>query len=511
MSRPVDRRSFLQAAVAGGAVLGAGDLGFLSRLRPVSAAEASLDSDLVRLDPGIEPTVRLIEDTPRERLLEEVAAKIKKGLSYRELLAALLLAGVRNVEPRPNVGFKFHAVLVVNSAHLASMASPDSERWLPIFWALDYFKGSQAATARESGWRMSRVDESKVPPAHEARQRFVDAMDNWDEEAADVAVAALARTAGATEVFELMWRYGARDFRSIGHKAIFVANSWRTLQCVGWQHAEPVLRSLAYALLNHEGAKDNPARADLPADRPGRHNAQLLDKIKPHWPGGKAGGKPSEQATREMLDALRGGSEYDAPVMAVNLLNDGASPQAIWDAVLAAASELTMRKPGIVSLHAVTASNALRYAFDASGDDETRKTMLLQNCSFIPLFRNALGRADERRIDRLEAEPTKAQGPEAVEEIFADASRDRMAAARKALGYLSQNPQPRELMDMARLLVFLKGTDSHDYKYSSALLEDWGRLSSPWRERYLAAGMFLLRGSQGPDNRLVERTRAAPA
>ena len=76
----------------------------------------------------------------------------------------------------------------------------------------------------------------------------------------DVAVAALARTAGAQEVFERFCRYGARDFRDIGHKAIYVANSWRTLQTIGWQHAEPVLRSLAYALLEHEG--ENPAGRD---------------------------------------------------------------------------------------------------------------------------------------------------------------------------------------------------------------------------------------------------------
>ncbi len=30
-------------------------------------------------------------------------------------------------------------------------------------------------------------------------------------------------------------RYGCRDFRSIGHKAIYVANAWRTLNTVGWQ------------------------------------------------------------------------------------------------------------------------------------------------------------------------------------------------------------------------------------------------------------------------------------
>jgi hypothetical protein len=504
MSGQVNRRGFLQGAAAGAALLGAGDVGFLSRLRPVSAAEASLKPDLVRLDAGIEPLVRLVEDTPREKLLEEVAARVKKGLNYRELLAALLLAGVRNVEPRPNVGFKFHAVLVVNSAHLASISSPDTERWLPIFWALDYFKSSQAATAKESGWRMGAVNEARVPPAHEARARFVEAMDNWDEPAADAAVAALARSDSAADVFGLVWRYGCRDFRSIGHKAIFASNSWRTLQCVGWQHTEPVLRSLAYALLNREGASENPATADLPADRPGRQNAELAKKLRPDW----LSGRPSVKATREMLDALRGGSEYDAPVMAVNFINDGASVQSIWDAILSAASELTMRKAGIVSLHAVTSSNALRYAFDTAADEETRKLLLLQNCSFLPLFRNALGKADERRIDQLEAEPPKTQGKDAVAEIFADASKDRPAAARKVLGYLKDN-QPRELMDMARLLVFLKGSDSHDYKYSSALLEDWSRLTSPWRERYLAAGMFLLRGSGDRDNKLVERIRAA--
>jgi hypothetical protein len=504
MAGALNRRHFLQAA-AGGALLGAGDLGFLSRLRPVSAAEASLDTKLVRLDPGIEPTVRLLEDTPRDRLVEEVAAKVKAGLSYRELLAALLLAGVRNVEPRPSVGFKFHAVLVVNSAHLASISSPDAHRWLPIFWALDHFKESQAATAKESGWRMKPVDEAKVPPPHEALKRFSDAMDKWDEQAADAAAAALARSASAAEVFGLLWRYGARDFRSIGHKAIFVANSYRTLQCIGWQHAEPVLRSLAYALLNREGESGNPADSDFPADRPGRKNAELVKQIRPEWRDGKA----DEGATREMLEMLRTGSEYEAPELAVKLLNRGVSVQSVYDALLSAAAELPMRKAGIVSLHAVTSSNALRYAFDAAGDDNTRLMMLLQNASFVPLFRKAMGNAEPRPIDQLEPEAPKGEGNEAVADIFADVSGDKASAARKTLGYLRANPEPHELIDTARLLVFLKGNDSHDYKFSSALLEDWSRLSSPWRERYLAAGMYLLRGSAAKDNGLVNRVRAA--
>src|SRR5437868_12214090 len=164
------RRQFLQST--GSSLALGGSLASLSQLRPVSAQEAKLDPTRVRADDGIEPTIRLLEDTPREKLIEEVAGRVKKGLSYREVLAALLLAGVRNVQPRPQVGFKLHAVLVINSAHLASLASPDSDRWLPIFWAIDRFKSAQAETLKTSGWRMGPVNEPKVPAASKARQEF---------------------------------------------------------------------------------------------------------------------------------------------------------------------------------------------------------------------------------------------------------------------------------------------------------------------------------------------------
>src|SRR5262245_48380204 len=175
MSDSPDRRSFLQSSA-----LGAGALAFLSELPAVSAADAKPDPNLVQLAPDIEPLVRVIEDTPRDKLLEEIGARIKKGMAYREVLAGLLLAGVRNVPPRPSVGFKFHAVLVVNSAHMAAMAGPDNERWLPLFWALDNFKSAQATNLKESGWRMKPVEEMKVPRPHQAREAFKTAMDNWD-------------------------------------------------------------------------------------------------------------------------------------------------------------------------------------------------------------------------------------------------------------------------------------------------------------------------------------------
>src|SRR5262249_28551744 len=79
MSIGTDRRSFLRTSATGGALLGLGDLGFLSQLRPVSADEATLDPKVVHFQPEIEPLVRLLEETPRQRLLEEVAARVRKG------------------------------------------------------------------------------------------------------------------------------------------------------------------------------------------------------------------------------------------------------------------------------------------------------------------------------------------------------------------------------------------------------------------------------------------------
>jgi hypothetical protein len=497
------RRTFLKTAAGVGALTSLGDLGFLSQLQPVSAAEAKLKPDMVRLHPEIEPLVRLLEDTPRERVLEEVASRIKRGTSYREVLAALLLAGVRNIQPRP-VGFKFHAVLVVNSAHLASLASPDTDRWLPIFWAIDTFKKSQEDDVSQGDWTMGPVEESKVPPSHRAKQAFIEAMDNWDEAAADAAIVGLCRTAGAHEIFEVLCRYGVRDFRELGHKQIYIANSFRALEAIGWQHAEPVLRSLAFAILDRVGAKENPAKADLPADRPFRRNVENVKQIRAGWLDGKL----DADATGELLQAIRASSAMDTSELTVKLLNRGAAPQSIFDALFDGAGELLMQAPGIASLHATTFSNAIHYSWQHAQNDDTRRMLLLQNAAFLPLYR---GNSKDKgiRIDKLEATPLKSSGADAIEEIFADVSGDKLEASQKILAYLKDNPDPKHLADAARRLIFLKGRDSHDYKFSSAVLEDYHHLAPPWRDRFLAASVFNLKGSGDKDNELVKRTRAA--
>src|SRR6266540_6152061 len=110
-------------------------------------ADAQVTPDIVRFRPEIEPLVALIERTPREKCAEMAVEQLRRGVSYRQFMAGLFLAGIRNVNPRPP-GFAMHCVFVVHAAHLIGMEAPPDARLLPLFYVLDDFKASQERDAR---------------------------------------------------------------------------------------------------------------------------------------------------------------------------------------------------------------------------------------------------------------------------------------------------------------------------------------------------------------------------
>ncbi|WP_197490739.1 hypothetical protein [Planctomyces sp. SH-PL62] len=487
----------MRSASVAGASLGSWEL--LRGITP-AAEDAKVRPDAVRLRPEIEPVVRWIEETPREAVFEKAVAELKSGLSYRSLLGGLFLAGVRNIQPRP-VGFKFHAVMVINSAHLLGQSAPTSQRLLPMFWALDNFKSSQAKDVEEGDWTLGSVDEGRVPKPHRAKEDFVRAMEAWDVDGADVAVAGLCRGSGAAEAMEPFWRMAVRDQRDIGHKPIFAAQSWRTLQAIGWEHAEPVLRSLAYGLL------------DLRGDRPGpigpyEENLRNAGEIGADWQVGR----PDPDATVALLTMLREATPEAASAEVVKLLKSGIDPGSIWDAVLLFSSELMMRNPGIIAIHATTAANSLHYIYGASGDDTTRKLALLQAVGWQPLYRERIKSPNPIAIDAIPEDAPVSTDLEAVQGIFEAVGKDRERAAAETVSFLSRGGSPRELFDAASRMIFLKGTDSHDYKYGAAVWEEALHTTDPkWRPRLAAAAMYHLPGASRPDSPLMIRAREAVA
>jgi hypothetical protein len=486
----LNRRAFLKQATATAAALGAARL-----------ARAIATEDL----PGRTDLVPLLIETDTDRLLELLVARIRGGLDYPTLLGAIAEASVRQVRPYPHVGFKYHAFMVLQAVHRTTRLGRPEDRWLPVLWAADVFKGSQASEQRSGSWALGPVREQLVAPAHRAEGAFRDAMERWDPEAADAAVVGLARSLPRDRLFALLFHYGARDFRAIGHKAITVANCHRLLGVVAPEHAEPMLRSLVLALLNHRG-EPSPADSDLTPDRPWRRNLVLATQAHVDK---ESKDESDKGAVAEILEVLREGSDEDASRAVLAGLMRGVPEQQLWTATFLGAGDLMLKQSGIISVHANTSVNALHYAYRHLGDPRKRRLMLLQAAAFLPLFRDLLS-GDRRRlrIDTLEALDQDENPASDLEGIFVTVSVDRVDAARKTLGYLAAGGAEPPFMRLARQYVVERNTGYHDYKFAEAAFENAAAMQSHWRERYLAASVLYLNGSADKANETVRRARS---
>ncbi len=440
-------------------------------------------------------------ETPRDRLLEQIVDRIRKRLSYELLASAITEAAARSVQPYPSVGFKYHTVMVMQSVYRASAQLPDVDRWLPLIWAADHFKRSQATELRQSGWHMPKLKQGSLLSKEKARQFLLSALDEWDREAADAAVVSYADVASSNEVFDLMFRYAARDFRDIGHKAISVCNAHRMLETMGWANNESLLRSLVAALQNHDG-QPNPALSPGTADRAWHHNRGRVDELPDHWEIGTA----DPAAMRDLLEVLRHGKDVDASDRVVELLRRGAAPEPLWEAILVMAGELMLRNSGIFSVHANTTAHAMHYAFRNTANPHTRALVLLQCASFMPGFRDLLpNRQRNIDVDRLHALPLDDAKDNPLDEIFANVSDDRMTATRKTLGYLQARGDVGELMARARHFVVYNNTGAHDYKFTEALFENAVFIRPPLKAVYLASGTLYYNGSKDRQNSVIEQ------
>ena len=184
----VDRRGFLCATGSAAALSLCGRPGLAQTLPEAGALH------------------RLVEETPHERVAAELAGLIRDGLDHRRALTALAVATSRRVQPFPYVGFKYHTVLALQSVHMTALNLPDKERWLPVFWALDYFKRAQEAERRQSGWTMGPQPDPVAGTAEAAQQSLIDALDRWDLEAVDPAVLDFARIATPEQLSEVLFR-----------------------------------------------------------------------------------------------------------------------------------------------------------------------------------------------------------------------------------------------------------------------------------------------------------------
>ena len=274
---------------------------------------------------------------------------------------------------------------------------------------------SQARDVREGDWTMAAVDES----GGAAGRQGAAGVHRGDGQLGRSGRRRRGRGPGAhararSELFELFCRYGARDFRDIGHKAIYVANSWRTLQVhrLAACRAGAALARLCAARITRAS---NPGQTRLPTPiaRGGR-TWSCAKKIRDDWQRGKlddARDRANCSTTlRDGLAATTRASRSSSCSIA------GVAPQSIWDALFDGAGELLDAAAGHRRAargdHAPTRCTS---PFRRAADDETRRLLLLQNAAFLPMFREAMRTRQRKPCRSTSSSPprTKADRREA--------------------------------------------------------------------------------------------------
>lgn len=507
-------------AATGGLALGLGEWSGLLPIGPATAAEAKVTPELVRFGPDMDPIVRLIEDTPREQCPAMMIAQLRKGLPYRHFLAALYLANIRTSEVN-------HPLAVLHSTNQLTLDLPVQERLLPTLWALDSFKFHRGRGDFAPSLGALR---GALPSAELATAEFQAGMDDFDAGRAERAIVAVIRSQGAHRVAELLWPYAARDWTFIGHFAIWVANTWRTLETVGWQYAEPSLRVVVTSIVGQDKALGS---------QPYWSNRERVRKAFGGLPGNWAEPGGDRAFTRELLAAIREAKPDAACELAVHQLQAGkVRAGAVWDAVHLAGGEMFMcAQKNPEPLHANTAANALHYLFESGADAGNRLLILLQAVGWMCLYRSAMARKGWLREPRQILDLNEAALPEspdaATEEILAHLSYGpgeptapdpfqgtkgpafnsqpwRHEAAGKVFAFARKFPEPQSLVRAAHRLLPLKADwDPHRIKFPIAAWENWRWVSPEWRPHLLAAASYSFVGVDAPDTELAAQVREA--
>jgi len=490
------RRCFLKAATASGALLGLGDLSAFGHLAAAETNEASRRSWQVRYGADIEPIVRLIEETPAERCTEVMVEQLRRGLSYRDFMAALLLAGLRNGS---DLGY-YHCIYMIHAANQLSLDAPVGEQMLAMFGTMDHFKYWQNRRAGESNhFGMQRLPQ-KVPDSSKALSQFQAAMASGDSDAAEQAILCLSRTEGRTRLFDLIAQYA---YRAGGvHNWIFLSHTWRVLDEIGWERAEPVWRLMARLLAGRSEWMETWYLPNL--RRPGVEISAL--------PAGWAEPSGDPGLSRELL-ATMGERNADGAFQHVitELARGSVRAGAVWDAIHLAASEAYLRGDTTNALHSNTGLNALHYAFRASGDSDIRFMILMRAVSWLcqPISAYPTRDAHPQRIAELVPLDIPA-GPDLAAEEIIWAATEPSVAAGKALAFAQQHPDSPALWQLERRLALMKGGDAHDYKFLVALREDSQLVSPQWRPYLVAASMAKTRYRfDVPDSPVMVQAREA--
>ncbi|MBI3415136.1 MAG: hypothetical protein HY043_07420 [Verrucomicrobia bacterium] len=332
MNAPHTRREFL-ADVGRGMLIAT--VGFETAsglgLSPALAGEAA---DELSFGP-LEPLVRLMQETPVNRLLPALTERLHAGADLRQLVAAAALANARTFGGEDYVGF--HTMMALAPAFHMAQELPRESQALPVFKVLYRNTNRIQEQGGRSGEVLHLVKPGPLPAAPPAAELLREAVRQKDVNAAEQTLAALAQHS-AEDAFNCLL-LAVQDNTEV-HRVVLPYRACDMLGIIGQEQAHTLLRQSVRYCVKAESwprtyASDEP-RVLLP---------KLLDehKLLARPPGDRAA---EDKWVEELCETIFKSSPTQAASAAAAALAEGISPAAIGEAITLAANQLVLRDLG---------------------------------------------------------------------------------------------------------------------------------------------------------------------
>jgi hypothetical protein len=294
------------------------------------------DEDAPALDFGsLEPLVRLMQETPIDRLLPTLVGRLNGGDDLRKLVAAGALANARTFGGEDYVGF--HTMMALAPAYHMSQELPSDRSPLPVFKVL-YRNTNRIG---EHGGRASEVLKPVTPadvsPGEHGGERLRNATRAKDVVEAERTFAALSKGSAEDAFNDLL--YAVDDATEV-HRVVLPYRAYDLLGIIGNEQAHTLLRqSVRYCVKNEGGSSatyNATPRALLPKML---EEHRLLDRP----PGSRVADDAWIEAMSKTLFEATPEQAADAAAAA---LAEGFSPDAIGESIALAANQLVLRDRG---------------------------------------------------------------------------------------------------------------------------------------------------------------------
>jgi hypothetical protein len=334
MNASKSRREFL-ADVGRGMLVASVGYGVASELG-LSRSLAAESETASALDFGpLEPLVRLMQETPANKLLPLLAAELKSGTELKRLVAAAALANARTFGGEDYIGF--HTMMALAPALHMAGELPSQLQPLPVFKVL--YRNTNRI--QEKGGRKEEVLRAVMPPPRQSTrlngESLRDAIHQQDMATAERTFAGLAQ-ANPEDAFNILLT--AVEDETEVHRVVLPYRSWDLMGLIGQEQAHTLLRQSVHYCIKAESwyrsGKGGEERKLLPK---ALEEHKLLDRT-------LGNRKAEDKWIDELSQTIFKSTPEQAANAAASALAEGFAPDDVGQAISLAANQLILRDHG---------------------------------------------------------------------------------------------------------------------------------------------------------------------